>query len=91
LTAICSESTITYFGTTKSDTWHLLNKAGWFIDEKNTNKNLEECFNRINKESIEQRKKIAKRIKKELLGIKEESFMKISNAIKNFSLRKQDN
>jgi hypothetical protein len=83
VSAICSECTILFCGTQKSDTWNLLGKAGWFVRSENIQEDLKQHLDVINQESISVKKRHAKDLKMTLIQLRQQSFNNISTFISN--------
>ncbi len=78
VSAVCVGGAIVYCGTIDSDNWHLLNKAGWLINEGSE---LQQCVNnfflKFSLEDLANKKKHAHEIANDLLLLKEAAFEKI--------------
>lgn len=67
VSAVCSGSTILFCGDKESDNWHLLQKAGWLINEDSTiQEQVKAFFNAVNPEDLLTRKQVASGLYKEL-------------------------
>ena len=74
ISAITEGSTVLFDCSTENDNWILLEKSSWRIDKRNFNFNLKKFMRNISKSEVEQKRKQAKKISKELLKLKEDSF-----------------
>lgn len=81
VSAICSNATIMFCGTKQCDTWKLLGKAGWFVNEKKLNKDVKQQLAQMNSQTIQQKRNEAKRLKEKLIKMKDESYKRITNEI----------
>lgn len=89
VSAICAEQTILFNGLETSDTWQMFNSAGWIIDEfNNRQKRISEIKSVLlqisDPDLLRAKKDNAKRLKRELLSKKAETYMLIVDRIKNF-------
>jgi glycosyltransferase involved in cell wall biosynthesis len=74
ISAITEGSTVLFGCSKENDNWVLLEKSAWRIDKTNLKSNLRKFMNNISKYEVEQKRKQAEKISKELLKLKEDSF-----------------